>query len=106
MQGSPTEYKRWERISGIEDTRVGIDTSVKENTKCKKFLNTKHPGNLGLKVETKPKILGIEESEDSQFKRAENIFNKIIEDNFPNLKKEMAINVQEAYRMPIRLDQK
>ena len=29
-----------------------------------------------------------------------------MEENFPNLKKEMAINVQEAYRTPNRLDQK
>jgi hypothetical protein len=35
-----------------------------------------------------------------------NIFNKIIEENFPNLKKEMPINIQEAYRTPKRLDQK
>jgi hypothetical protein len=39
-------------------------------------------------------------------KAPENIFNKIIEENFPNLKKEMSINVQEAYRTPNKLDQK
>jgi hypothetical protein len=39
-------------------------------------------------------IIGIEESEDSQHKGAVNIFNKIIEENFPNLKKEMPINIQ------------
>ena len=46
------------------------------------------------------KIIGIEEGEESELKGPENIFNKIIEENFPNLKKEMAINVQEAYRTP------
>jgi hypothetical protein len=51
-------------------------------------------------------ILGIEGSEDSQFKGPVNIFNKIIEENFPKLKKEMPINVQESYRTPNRLDQK
>ncbi|EDM03355.1 rCG61618 [Rattus norvegicus] len=35
-----------------------------------------------------------------------NIFNKIIEENFPNLKKEIPIGIQEAYRTPNRLDQK
>jgi hypothetical protein len=35
-----------------------------------------------------------------------NIFNKIIEENFPNLKKEMPMNIQEAYRTPNRLNQK
>ena len=51
------------------------------------------------------KIIGIEESEDSQLKGPVNIFNKIKE-NFPNLKKEMPMNIQEAYRTPNRLDQK
>jgi hypothetical protein len=35
------------------------------------------------------RIIGIEESEDSHFKGSINIFNKIIEENFPHLKKEM-----------------
>ena len=39
------------------------------------------------------RIIEIEKCEDSQFKGTENIFNKIMEENFPNLKKEMAINV-------------
>jgi hypothetical protein len=39
------------------------------------------------------RIIGIEEHEDFQLKVQVNIFNKIIEENFPNLKKEMPINV-------------
>jgi hypothetical protein len=38
--------------------------------------------------------------------RPKNVFNKIIEENIHNLKKEMPINVQEGYRTPIRLNQK
>jgi hypothetical protein len=49
-------------------------------------------------------MIGIEESEDSQLKGPVNIFNKIIEENFPNLKIEMSMNIQEAYRTPNRLD--
>jgi hypothetical protein len=41
-----------------------------------------------------------------QLKGPANIFNKIIEENFPNLKKEMPMNIQEAYKTPNRLDQK
>jgi len=52
------------------------------------------------------RIIGIEESEDPQLKGPVNIFNKIIEENFPNIKKEMCINILEAYRTPNRLDQK
>jgi hypothetical protein len=35
-----------------------------------------------------------------------NIFKEIIEENFCNLKKEMPMNIQEAYRTQNRLDQK
>ena len=52
------------------------------------------------------RIIGIEESKDSQLKGPVNIFNKIIEENFPKLKKEVPINIQEAYRTSNRLNQK
>jgi hypothetical protein len=52
------------------------------------------------------RIIGIEESEGSQLKGPINIFNKIIEENFPNLKKEMPMNIQESYRTLNKLDQK
>jgi hypothetical protein len=51
------------------------------------------------------RIIGIEESKDSQLNVPVNIFNKIIEENFPNLRKEM-MSIQEAYRTPNGLDQK
>ena len=52
------------------------------------------------------RIIGIEENKDSQLKGPENVLNKFIEENFPNLKKEMAIKVQEAQRTPNKWDQK
>jgi hypothetical protein len=55
---------------------------------------------------TNLRIIGVEESEDSQLKGPVNISNKIIEESFPNLKKEVPINIQEAYRTSNRLDQK
>ena len=39
------------------------------------------------------KIMGMEESKDSQLKGPVNIFNKIVEENFPKLKKEMPMNI-------------
>ena len=51
------------------------------------------------------RIIGIEEG-DVQLKSTESIFNKIIRENFPNLKKDMPMKIQEAYRTPNRLDQK
>ena len=49
------------------------------------------------------RIIRIEENEDSQLKGPEIVFNKIIEENFSNLKKVMAIKVQEVYRTPNQL---
>jgi hypothetical protein len=46
------------------------------------------------------RIVGIEENEVSQHKGPGNIFNKIIDENFHNLKKEMSMSIQEAYRTP------
>jgi hypothetical protein len=49
------------------------------------------------------RIIAIKESEDFQLKGPGNISNKIIEENFPNLKKEMSMNVQEACRTQERI---
>ena len=38
-------------------------------------------------------IIGVEEKEDFQLKGPANIFNKIIEENSPYLKKEMPMNI-------------
>lgn len=51
------------------------------------------------------RIIGIQEAEETQVKGTVNIFNKIIENNFLNLKKEIPIKVQEAYNTN-RLDLK
>jgi hypothetical protein len=51
-------------------------------------------------------IIGADEKEDFQLKWPANIFNKIIEVNFPYLKEELPMNIQEAYKTPNRLDQK
>ena len=68
-----------ERISGAEDTIENIDTTIKENAKCKKILTQ----NIQVFQDTmrRPnlRIMGIEESEDSKLKGPINIFNKIIE---------------------------
>jgi hypothetical protein len=49
--------------------------------------------------------MGSKEGEEVQAKGIHNIFNKIITENFPNLKKVFPIQVQEASRIPNRLDQ-
>jgi hypothetical protein len=52
------------------------------------------------------RIIGVDENEEFQLKEPANIFNKIIDDNFTNLRKEMPMNIHKAYRTPKRLDQK
>ena len=95
-----------ERISGAEDTIENIDITVKENAKCKKLLTQNIQEIQDTMRRPNLRIIGIKESKDSQLKGPVNIFNKITEENFPNLKKEMSMNIQEAYRTPNRLDQK
>jgi hypothetical protein len=46
------------------------------------------------------------ENKDSKLTRPEKVFNKIIEGNFSNLKKEMDIKVQEVCRTPNKWNQK
>jgi hypothetical protein len=48
----------------------------------------------------------IEESEKSYLKEPGKIFNKIVEENCLNVKKEIFINIQKAYRTPNKLDKK
>jgi uncharacterized coiled-coil protein SlyX len=95
-----------ERISGVEDMVEEIDTTVKENSKHKKLLTQSIQEIQDTMKGQNLRIIWIEENENSQVKGPENVFNKIIEENFPNLKKEMAIKVQEAYRTPNKWDQK
>jgi hypothetical protein len=49
--------------------------------------------------------MGIVEGEEVQTKSIHNIFNKIIPEHFPNLNKEMTIQVQEVSRIPYKHDQ-
>ena len=73
-----------------------------------KDLNSKHPGQEIQDTMRRPnlRIIGIDENEDFPHKGTVNIFNEIIEENVPNLKKEIPMNIQEAYRISNRLEQK
>ena len=82
-----------ERISEAEDIIENINTIVKGNAKCKNLLTQNIQEFQDKMRRPNLKIIGIGESEDSQLKGPVNIFNKIIEENFPNLKKEMTTNI-------------
>jgi hypothetical protein len=83
-----------------------MDTTIKENAKCKQILmqiiqelqDTMRRPNL--------RIIGVNENENFQLKEPVKIFNKIIEEHLPNLKKGTPMYIQEAYRTPNSLDQK
>jgi hypothetical protein len=51
-------------------------------------------------------IMGIEEGEMIQTKGTDNLFHRIIAENFPNLKKETVTQLHEVYRTPNQQDQK
>jgi hypothetical protein len=58
-----------------------------------KVHDTKHPGNLRHSEKVKPK-----NNRNKRLKGPENIFKKIIEEKFPNLKKKMPMNIK--FRTP------
>ena len=83
-----------------------IDTTVKENAEGQKLLTQNIQEVQDTTRRPNLRMMVIDENEDFQLKGPVNTINKIIEENFPNLKKEMTMDIQEAYRTPSRLDQK
>ncbi|ERE84498.1 LINE-1 type transposase domain-containing protein 1 [Cricetulus griseus] len=95
-----------ERILEVEDTLAEIHSSTKENLKSNKSLSQNIQEIWDTVKRPNLRIIGIEEGEEIQLRGTENTFNKIMEENFPNLKKDMPMKIQEAYRTPSRLNQK
>jgi hypothetical protein len=85
-----------ERISGAEHSIENISTTLKENAKCKKILTQNIQEIQDTMRRPNLWIIGIDKNEDFQLKGPANIFNKIIEENFPNLKSKVPMNTQEA----------
>jgi hypothetical protein len=81
-----------ERISGIDDM---IEEIVHQSQKMPNLKVLKQNIQENWDTMKRPNLGIIGVDGDSQLKGPENIFNKIIEENFPNLKKEMPINVQD-----------
>jgi hypothetical protein len=93
-------------ISRAEDSIENMATTINKNVKCKKILTQNIQEILDTIRKPNLQIIGVDENKDFQLKGLANIFNKLIEENFPNVKKQMPMNIQEAYRTPNRLDQK
>jgi predicted nuclease with TOPRIM domain len=88
-----------EIISGVEGIVEEIDTTVKENSKHKKLLIQ-----IIQEIQDTMKNLNLRinriENENSQLKGPENVFNKIVEENFPNLKEEMLHSTHQSSQDP------
>jgi hypothetical protein len=93
-------------ISCAEDSIDNMDTTIKENAKCKKTLTQNIQEIQDTMRRTNLQIIEVDENEDFQLKGPANIFNQIIEENLSNLKEAIRMNIHEAYRTPNRLDQK
>jgi hypothetical protein len=63
-----------------------MDTTIKENVKCKRILTQNIQEIQDTMRRPNLWIIGVDENEDFQFKGPANIFNKIIEENFQYLK--------------------
>jgi hypothetical protein len=74
-----------ERISGAEDSIENMGTTIKENAKYKMILTQNIQEIQDTMKRSNLQIIEVDENEDFQLKEPANIFNKIIEENFPNL---------------------
>ena len=87
------------RDPGAEDSIENMDTAIKENAKCKMILTQNMQEIQDSKRRPNLQIIDIDENGEFQLKSPVNIFNKIIEENFPN-QKEMPMNIQGTHRTP------
>jgi hypothetical protein len=83
------------RVSGTEDKR-GIISNSKISQKL--LIWMENPRHLVYHEKTKSTNMGLDEGEEKYNKGTDNLSNRIIAENFPNLEKERVIQVQEAYR--------
>ena len=92
-----------ERISELEDKMVEI-TSEEQN-KVKRMKRTEDSlRDLWDNIKcTNIRIIGVPEEEEKK-KGYEKIFEEIIVENFPNMEKEIVNQVQEAQRVPYRIN--
>jgi hypothetical protein len=67
-----------------------MDTTIKENAKCKKILTQNIQEIQDTMKRPNLRIIGTDENEDFQLKGSVNISNKIVEENFPKPKEKDA----------------
>ncbi|KAL6090517.1 hypothetical protein STEG23_024303 [Scotinomys teguina] len=90
------------RKTQLGDAKHGKSEQMNRNYKCNH--NEQEIGDTMKRPNLR--IIGIEEIEKYQLKGTENIFNKILEYNFPNVMNETPTKIEEAYKTPNILDLK
>ena len=92
-----------ERISDLEDRMVEI-TAAEQNTEKRTKRNEDSLRDLWTNIKhTNIHIIGVPEGEERE-KGPENTFEVIIDENFPNMGKEIVNLVQEVQRVPGRIN--
>ena len=92
-----------ERVSDLEDKIVEITTAEQNKEKRMKRIEDSL-GDLWDNIKcTNIRIIGVPEEEDKK-KGTEKICEEIIVENFPNMGKEIVNQVQEAKRVPYRVN--
>ena len=103
LEGINSRITEAEHRSDLEDKIVEITTT--EQNKEKRMKRMEDSG-TDLRDNIKPtniQIIGVPEEEEKK-KGTEKIFEEIIVEKFPNMGKEIATQVQEAQRVPYRIN--
>ena len=93
-----------EQISDLEDRMMEF-TVVEQNKGRRMKRNEDSFRDLWDNIKcTHIRIIGVPEEEEEKEKGSEKIFEEIIVENFPNMGKEIPTQVQEAQRVPFRIN--
>ena len=104
IQGTNSEGKEtWTQINNLEQKeKINIQPEQSEETRIQK--NEEKLRNLCDNFKCyNIQITGVPEGEEEE-RKIENLFEKIMKENFPDLVKEIDMQVQEAQRVPKKLD--
>ena len=92
-----------EQISDLEDKIVEITTTEQKKEKRMKKIGDSLRDFWDKVKRTNIQIIGVPEEEEKK-KGTEKIFEEIMVENFPNMEKEIVNQVQEAQRVPYRIN--
>ena len=105
-QGNNSEGKEARIQINVLEHKGGINIQPEQNEETRIWKNEKSSRRLwDISKCANIQIIGILEGEKEE-KEIENLFEKILQENFPNLAKEIDIQIQEVQRVPNKLNSK